>query len=143
MNTISKNTVVVIGIGRLGASIAKELSSDGESVLCVDANPLSFNKLEDFSGFTELGDATDLEFLKKLDISRAKSIIITTDSDDVNIFLGHVCFMIFNSLSIYIRLSDSNKSKLLKGTPINAIYPFLLSLDDFMNKFKGENIWRL
>lgn len=140
MNIINKNTIVVIGVSRLGASIAKRLSQAGESVLCIDNDQLAFNKLDDFSGFTELGDATNLDFLRELDISRAKSIIITTDQDDINIFLGHACFMIFNSLSIYIRLSDADKSKLLDGTPIKAIYPFLLSLDDFMSKYEGGNI---
>ena len=139
---INKNTVVVIGIGRLGASIARKLSSDGENVLCIDYNTDSFNKLDDFSGFTETGDATDLNFLNKLDISKAKAIFITTDSDDINIYLGHVCFMIFNDLNIFIRLSDADKAKLLDGTPIKAIYPFLLSLDDFMEKFEGASLWK-
>lgn len=139
MNLINKNTVVVIGCGRLGANIAKRLSEEGENVLVIDKSSQAFNKLDDFSGFTENGDATDLDFLARLEVGKAKSIIITTDSDDINVYLGHASFLIFNCLSVFIRLSDTDKAKLLKGTPIKAIYPFLLSLDDFMEKYKGDD----
>ena len=133
---INNNVVIVIGIGRLGASIARDLSESGENVMCIDMNAEAFNKLDDFAGYTQVGDATDLDFLEKIGIKRAKAVIITTDSDDINVYLSHVCFLIFNLLHIYIRLGDSNKSKLLKDTPVTAIYPFLLSLDRFKEEFK-------
>ena len=138
---ISNSVVVVIGIGRLGASIARQLSQQGENVLCIDSDQQAFNKLDDFSGFTEVGDATDLEFLSELGIENAKAIIITTENDDTNIYLGHVCFLIFNCLRVFIRLADSDKSKLLNDTPIQAIYPFLLSLNNFMERFEGDDLW--
>ncbi len=138
---ISNSVIVVIGIGRLGASIAKQLSQQGENVLCIDSDEKAFNKLDDFSGFTQVGDATDLEFLRDLGIENAKTIIITTENDDTNIYLGHVCFLIFNCLRVFIRLDDSDKKKLLKDTPIEAIYPFLLSLNNFMERFEGDNLW--
>ena len=140
---INNKTIVIIGCGRLGSSIAKKLSNDGENVLVIDKNIDSFNKLDDFSGFTQCGDATDLLFLENLNISKAKAIVITTESDEVNVYLGHVCFVIFNSQSIYIRLSDANKAKLLDNTPIKAIYPFLLSLNAFIDDFKEDKkLWK-
>ena len=137
---INNNVVIVIGIGRLGSSIAKDLSENGENVMCIDLNEQAFNKLDDFAGYTQVGDATDLEFLEKIGIRKAKAVIITTDSDDVNIYLSHVCFLNFNLLHIYIRLGDSDKSKLLNDTPVVAIYPFLLSLDRFKEEFKEATL---
>lgn len=130
------NVIIVIGIGKLGANIAKELSSKGENVLCIDENEQAFNKLDEFSGFTQVGDATDLNFLEKQGIAKAKAVVITTDSDDTNVYLAHVCFLIFNVLHIFIRLDDADKSKLLKDTPVIATYPFLLSLDRFKEEFE-------
>lgn len=134
---MNNSNVIVIGIGRLGATIAQELSSRAENVLCVDINPRALNKLDDFSGFTEVGDATDLSFLEKIDLKSAKAVIITTNDDNTNIYLAHLCFLIFNISKIYIRLGDVDKAKLLSDTPIKAIYPFLLSLDMF-NKTYSE-----
>ena len=99
---INSNTIVVIGCGRLGSSIAKALSNKGEDVLCIDNNGDAFNKLDDFSGFTAIGDATDLSFLESLNIEKAKSIIITTYSDEINVYLGHVCFVIFYFFCVFI-----------------------------------------
>ena len=133
---VNSNTIVVIGCGRLGSSIAKTLSNNGEDVLCIDNNGDAFNKLDDFSGFTAIGDATDLAFLESLNIGKAKTIIISTYSDEINVYLGHVCFVMFSCLSVYIRLADSDKSRLLANTPIKAIYPFLLSLNKLMDDLK-------
>ena len=133
---INNKTVVVIGCGRLGSSIAKKLSKNGENVLVIDKNNDAFNKLDDFSGFTQAGDATDLNFLTSLGLQKAKTVVITTNSDEINVYLGHVAFVIYNLGSIYIRLGDSDKAKLLDNTPIKAIYPFLLSLNTFISDFK-------
>lgn len=126
-----KNKIIVIGAGKLGASIAKELSNRNEDVLVIDLNEVAFNKLDDFSGFTITGDATDLNVLEKYGVKDAKIIIITTDDDNVNLFLSHVCFYIYDVPQIHVRLSDSDKGKLIENTTIKAIYPFNLSLDYF------------
>lgn len=127
----NKNQVMVIGASRLGAKIAMNLQESGEDVLVIDKDPKAFNKLEEFAGFTSIGDAMDLEFLVRNNITLTKKIIITTDDDNINIFLGYVSYFIYEIPKIYIRLSDSDKSVLLDNTSIKAIYPFLLSIDYF------------
>lgn len=134
MNSVKK--IFIIGIGKLGASIAKELSCKGEDVVCVDKQAEAFNKLDDFCGFTQVGDALDLAFLEQIDIKSSKAVIITTNDDDVNIFLAHECFFLLSIKNIYIRLWDTDKSKLIQYTSIDAIYPFNLSLDKLREKLK-------
>ena len=59
------NNTIVIGAGRLGGTIARSLNKES-NVLIVDKNKNKFSKLQDYSGFVEAGDATDLEFLEKI-----------------------------------------------------------------------------
>lgn len=136
---MKRNKFVVIGSGRLGSNIATSMSELGEDVIIIDAQDDSFRKLqESFSGYQVVGDATDLTILENSYIKHAKTVVITTDSDNVNIYLAHICFYVYNVPKIFVRLSDTDKGKLLEGTNIKAIYPFNLSYSEFMDLNDGE-----
>jgi trk system potassium uptake protein TrkA len=131
---MKRNKFIVIGSGRLGSNIATSMSELGEDVIIIDAIDDSFRKLqESFSGYQVVGDATDLTILENSYIKQAKTAVITTDSDNVNIYLAHICFYVYNVPKIFVRLSDTDKGKLLEGTTIKAIYPFNLSYSEFMD----------
>ncbi len=137
---MKRNKFIVIGSGRLGSNIATSMSELGEDVIIIDAEDDSFRKLqESFSGYQVVGDGTDLTVLENAYIKHAKTVVITTDSDNVNIYLAHVCFYVYNVPKIFVRLSDTDKGKLLEGTSIRAIYPFNLSYSEFMDLNDGED----
>ena len=120
---------MIIGCGRLGASIANYSSSQGRDVIVIDKNPNSFNKLDEtFSGYTVPADATDIDELKDAFIDSTKEVIITTENDNVNLFLAHLCADIFEVPYVYVRFDDPDKGFLISGSSIKAIYPFQLSL---------------
>jgi trk system potassium uptake protein TrkA len=136
---MKRNKFLVIGSGRLGSNIATKMSELGEDVIIIDATDDSFRKLqESFSGYQVVGDATDLSVLENAYIKHAKTVVITTDSDNVNIFLSHICYYIYNVPNIFVRLADTDKGELLEGTTIKAIYPFILSLGEFMELYNEE-----
>lgn len=141
---MKRNKFVVIGSGRLGSNIATSMSELGEDVIIIDAVDDSFRKLqESFSGYQVVGDATDLTILENSYIKHAKTAVITTDSDNVNIYLAHICFYVYNVPKIFVRLSDTDKGKLLDGTSIKAIYPFNLSYSEFMDlNDEEETLWK-
>jgi trk system potassium uptake protein TrkA len=135
---MKRNKFIVIGSGRLGANIATKMSELGEDVIIIDSTDDSFRKLHDsFSGYQVVGDATDLVVLENAMIKHAKTVVITTDSDNTNIFLSHICYYVYNIPRIFVRLADTDKGRLLEGTYIKAIYPFTLSLKEFM-ELNGE-----
>lgn len=142
---MKRNKFIVIGSGRLGSNIATSMSELGEDVIIIDAVDDSFRKLqESFSGYQVVGDATDLTILENSYIKQAKTAVITTDSDNVNIYLAHICFYVYNVPKIFVRLSDTDKGKLLEGTTIKAIYPFNLSYSEFMDLNDEEAAeWKL
>lgn len=136
---MKRNKFIVIGSGRLGGNIATKMSEAGEDVIVIDATEDSFRKLqESFSGYQVVGDATDMTVLENAYIKQAKTVVLTTDSDNVNIFLAHVCYYIYNVPNIFVRLEDTDKGKLLEGTAIRAIYPFKLSFNEFLEMSKEE-----
>ncbi|HAX03082.1 MAG: hypothetical protein A2Y45_06580 [Tenericutes bacterium GWC2_34_14] len=127
---------IVIGSGRLGASIAAMLSDQGKDVIIVDKEQASFRKLnETFSGYDVIGDATDMSVLEnEASIHEADEVIITTDSDNVNLFIAHLCYYMYHVPHIYVRFTDNDKGVLVEKTNIQTIFPFVLSIDDFNEK---------
>lgn len=133
-----KNKILIVGCGRLGASIANHENEMGGNVIVIDEDESSFDRLDDsFSGFKITGDATDLAILESAYIKTAGEIIITTGNDNVNLFLAHLACQKYQVPEVYVRFSDPEKSLLISGMNIRAIYPFELSLNKFISLENG------
>ena len=130
---------IVIGAGRLGSNIAKRLSKENNDVLLIDKNRGKLGNVSDFSGFMEVGDATDLSFLEDNGIQGVDRVVIITDDDNTNIFLSDVCSNIYSVPEIYIRLKDSRKIRIVNPR-VKCICPFDLSLDEFVEQSKGGSL---
>ena len=74
MNRDEKYTVIV-GCGRLGASLANAISDAEGSVMMVDRDERAFRKLDAaYGGLTLVGDATDVAVLRSAQIERADTV---------------------------------------------------------------------
>lgn len=135
---------MIIGCGRLGAGIANRASAKGENVICVDLDASSFGRLDDtFTGYKVSGDATDMDTLEEdCYISSCREAIITTGDDNVNLFLAHVCAIIYEVPHVYVRFDDPDKGALVAGlSRIKAIYPFDLSMNKFASIEADAEDW--
>jgi trk system potassium uptake protein TrkA len=131
-----KNKIVILGCGRLGSSIANNASARGENVIVVDPIASSFERLDDsFSGFKVTGDATDTQLLEDdAYIKTAREVAVVTGDDNVNLFLAHLCAIVYEVPHVYVRFDDPEKSALIANIPnVRAIYPFELSMNKFSN----------
>lgn len=138
-STSLKNKFIIVGCGRFGASIANKYYGQGKNVMVIDKSYTEFDNLrDDFSGYKFLGDATDVNLLKKAYIESAKEIVIATGNDNVNILVACIARKVFDVPEIYIRLDDPDSMSILKGLRIKAIFPFELSSEEF-ERIKGGN----
>ncbi len=80
---VSDEPVIIIGGGRVGRAAAYHLKRRNIRFKIIDKNPDRIRNPENFI----LGDANDLNTLKKAGIDSAHSIIISTNQDDINIYL--------------------------------------------------------
>ncbi len=83
---LSDDPVLIIGGGRVGRAAAYHLKKRGIRFKIVDKNPDRIIS-ENFV----LGDAADLETLKKAGIEKAHTVLISTNQDDINIYLTIYC----------------------------------------------------
>lgn len=71
-----KKQVVVIGLGRFGTSVCKELFKLGHEVLAIDQNAERVNTLIDYSSHAVVADATDEKILKSLGVRNFDHAIV-------------------------------------------------------------------
>lgn len=69
--------VLLIGLGRFGSHIAKQLHSLGHEIMAVDVNEERVNKILPFVTNAQIGDSTDAEFLESLGVGNYDICFVT------------------------------------------------------------------
>lgn len=124
---LNKN-VLIIGCGRLGASIANTFSDKNMSVTIIDIQKDSFRKLSpSFLGLLMERDGMDMDILEEANIRKADVVIVVTDNDNINILVSQIAKNIFEVEEVIIRLYDHEKECVCRDSNINTIFPALLS----------------
>lgn len=122
---------IVVGCGRLGASLANSLSEAGESVLIIDYEPGSFNKLSpNYAGQTLTGDATLISVLQDADIEQATAVIAVTNYDNTNILVAQIAKELFGIERVIARLFDPDRECVYQDFGIKTISPAVLSMKE-------------
>ncbi|MGN0997255.1 MAG: potassium channel family protein, partial [Candidatus Ventricola sp.] len=88
---------VIIGCGRLGASLANAISDKEASVMMVDRDERAFRKLGTaYGGLTLTGDATDIAVLRSAEIERADTVVSVTNDDNTNIMVAQIARNVYH-----------------------------------------------
>ncbi|MFW6179260.1 MAG: potassium channel family protein, partial [Desulfohalobiaceae bacterium] len=146
--SVSREPVLILGGGRVGKAAAEALRASGIGFCIVDKSP---RVARDQEGII-LGDAADWEVLKQAGIEHAPSVIITTNNDNMNIYLAIYCRRLRPDIQIITRATlDRNISQLhLAGADLvmsyasmgaNAVLNFLKEDKELMVA-EGLNIFR-
>jgi len=98
---VSDEPVIIIGGGRVGRAAAYHLKRRNIRFKIIDKNPERIRNQENYI----LGDANDINTLKKAGIDTAHSVIISTNQDDINIYLTIYCRHLRPEIHIVARSS--------------------------------------
>lgn len=93
--------VLILGGGRVGRTAAETLEQYGINFRIIEKRP-TISK-GPYQEKTIVGDAADIETLKHAGIDKVKSVIITTHSDDMNIYLTFYCRQLRPDIQIVSR----------------------------------------
>ncbi|MDZ7758952.1 MAG: NAD-binding protein [Desulfovermiculus sp.] len=146
--SVSMDPVLILGGGRVGKSAAQALQENQIEYRIVEKNVrLTKGRKRYISG-----DAADLEVLKRAGIENAPSVIITTNNDNMNIYLTIYCRRLRPDIQIITRTTlERNISKLhgagadlvmsYASMGANAVINFLKEDKELMLA-EGLNIFR-
>ncbi|WP_027371202.1 potassium channel family protein [Desulfovermiculus halophilus] len=146
--SVSMHPVLILGGGRVGKAASQALAENQIDYRIVEKNV----RLTRGSDRHIQGEAADLEVLKKAGIDSAPSVIITTNNDNMNIYLTIYCRRLRPDIQIITRTTlDRNISKLHQaGADLvmsyasmgaNAVINFLKEDKELMLA-EGLNIFR-
>ncbi len=89
--------IIICGAGRVGFTIAKQLSEQGHSITVIDQSSEDIQKIDDILDVKAIvGKATYPSILEKANASEADMIIAVTRNDEINMVICQIAFSIFN-----------------------------------------------
>lgn len=129
--------IIIVGCGRLGASLANTLSDHNGNVLIMDDDRTSFRRLDsNFGGLSVVGNGMDLNDLRNAQIQKASAVIAVTNHDNTNIMVAQLARDFFHVNKVIARLYDPERESVYQELGIETICPAVLSAKE-VDKFLG------
>ncbi|HZM64934.1 MAG TPA: TrkA family potassium uptake protein [Nakamurella sp.] len=119
--------IVIMGCGRVGSSLARQLGRAGHSVAVIDRDPSSFRRLgADFHGQQVTGVGFDRDVLIQARISEAHAFAAVSSGDNSNIIAARVAREQFNVETVVARIYDAKRAQVYErlGIPTVATVPW-------------------
>lgn len=132
--------VVIMGCGRVGASLANSLTRIGHEVAVIDRDSSAFLRLDsDFSGTTVVGMGFDRDVLVKAGIERAEAFAAISSGDNSNIIAARVARETFGVERVVARIYDAKRAAVYErlGIPTVATVPW--STDRFLHTLTRDS----
>ena len=115
---------IVIGCGRVGSQVAKNLDADGWEVVAIDENEEVLNRLgETWSGGFLVGHGMDMQLLREAGIEEADAVVISTNGDNTNLVVGQIAQRRFEVPFVIVRILDPARAEFYEGLGLQIICP--------------------
>ena len=118
---------MIMGCGRVGSSLARQLGRGGHSVAVIDRDPAAFRRLgTDFHGQQVTGVGFDRDVLIKARIGEAHAFAAVSSGDNSNIIAARVAREQFNVETVVARIYDAKRAQVYErlGIPTVATVPW-------------------
>ncbi len=120
--------IIIVGCGRLGCTLARELSDADYDVSVIDSDSQKLETLgSGFNGLRIKGVEFDLDILKEAGIEQADCFVSVTPEDNLNITASLIAKKIFNTPRIVARINEPKKKSIYDSLEIETINPTEIS----------------
>ena len=124
---------VIMGCGRVGASMAAQLDRMGHSVAVIDRNSAAFRRLpKDFNGRKVKGVGFDRDALEQAGIDEAYAFAAVSNGDNSNIVSARVARETFGVEHVVARIYDANRADVYERLGIPTVATVRRTADQMM-----------
>ncbi|MFD1361501.1 potassium channel family protein [Lentibacillus salinarum] len=116
-----KRDYAVIGLGRFGGSICKELSQEGMQVLAIDADQDKINEFKNIASYAVIADSTDEATLKELGIKNIDHVIVAIGDNIQASILTTVVLTDLGIKKITVKAQNDYHEKILNRIGANQV----------------------
>ena len=121
---------IVIGCGRVGSNIARQLLFEGWDVTAVDEKEDALARLGDgWSGGFVLGHGMDVDVLRAAGIDDADAVVVSTDGDNTNLVIGQVAQKRFANPCVVVRVLDPARAAFYEERGLHTVCPTSTAID--------------
>ena len=114
--------VVIVGCGRVGSTLGRELVAVGHTVAVVDRKSEAFSRLgESFSGQKIAGIGFDRDILIEAGIEKAGALAAVTNGDNSNILIARVAREEFGIERVVARIYDPKRAEIYERLGIATV----------------------
>lgn len=133
--------IVILGCGRVGATLASQLDKAGHHVVVVDNNTDAFQRLSgDFHGEQVTGNGVDEDVLRRAGLAEADAFAAVTNGDNRNIMASQIAKEIFHVKKVVCRIYDPIRQSTYNELGIEAICPTIIGADLLYKALMGEKV---
>lgn len=131
--------VVIVGCGRVGSTLARELTALGNTVAVVDRRADAFLRLGDgFSGQTIVGIGFDPDILVAAGIERASALAAVTNGDNSNIMIARVARERYGISSVVARIYDPKRAEIYERLGIATVATVTWTSERIMRRIVAD-----
>ncbi len=138
--------VLVVGAGRVGASVATRALNAGHTVSVLDEDPMSHERLdvelgrgwEEAGGQFTIGTAMEVEALVEAGIDRADVFIASTNGDNTNLVIAQVAQRRFGVDRVVARVLDPRRAAWYREQGLSTICPTQIAIEQLQQAALGE-----
>ena len=113
---------IIVGCGRVGATLSRQLADAGADVTIIDLTSESFRRLgTKFRGTRVVGTGTDVTILKRAGIESADIFVSVTDGDNRNLMATQIAKSVFNVPLVMTRVYDPARAAAYRDMGIQTI----------------------
>ena len=114
---------VIIGCGRVGSAVAKELAGEGWDVTCVDEDENALTRLGAWKGGFVVGHGMDKDILEAAGAVDATAAVVATDGDNSNIVIGQILQRRYSIGCVVVRILDPARAAFYAKLGLHTVCP--------------------
>ena len=127
--------IVIMGCGRVGSGLAKELEAAGHSIAIIDQSREAFRRLgADFKGHTIAGVGFDRDTLLEAGIEKADAFAAVSNGDNSNILAARVARETYGVQNVVARIYDPARAEIYQRLGIPTVATVLWTTDQIIRR---------
>jgi trk/ktr system potassium uptake protein len=121
--------VVVIGCGRVGSAVAKQLAGEGWDVTAVDEDEEALARLgAGWKGGFVVGHAMDTKVLERAGSESADAAVVATSGDNTNIVVAQIAQKRYGIGCVVVRVLDPRRAAFYAKLGLHTVCPTQIAI---------------
>lgn len=113
--------VLIIGAGRVGQNLARELIELGTEIIVLDSSSENLSQLKDLDCPKIEGMPLETSVLEKAGVERVSAVLCVSNNENMNVMVGQICHKLYNVPKIIVRTFNPENQDIYRFLGLETI----------------------